>query len=653
MKKLLIASTALLSACSGEDTPPTVGDGALGSAMPSGPSLAPAPPMPSGAGTGTEVPEPGGEMLVGGEDEEDVVAASGIRPGDPVDLLFVVDNSTSMGDKQAIFADAVPDLIDMLVHPPCLDTGGDSDASNDVLVPFVEGECPTGSKPIFAPVTDIHIGIISSSLGSHGLAAGEDSAEDVQCPDALHQNDRSYLIPFVRPEAANLIPESYQSLGFLVWDPAGKATPPGDSDQATLVQKFQAQVAAVRETGCGFEAPMEAAYRFLVDPAPHASLARVSCVAGGTDTNCVAPEGVDQEVLIERANFLRPDSHLVVTFLTDENDCSIRDYGQGYYAMRPVSMARGTAACQTDPNDNCCQSCGATIREGCDADPATNGCTPSYEPFESTQESMAEAYNVRCFDQKRRFGMDFMYPVRRYLEGFASETLTQSDGSTVPNPLFANRPLNKVFVVGIVGTPWQDVVTDVEDPAGNVKRADQLDWSLFLPSETSAYPADPFNLEAMGIRQGVSPKTGETLGGPGTTNSINVHDREIVSGDGLTDDLQYACTFELPVPRDCASADVSADNCDCTRNVDPTSGQVADYATGNPLCLAPDGSYGTTQYRAKAYPGPRLMQLVRDMGPQGVLGSICPRNALDPNGQDYGYRPPIRALLLGLGKGSL
>jgi hypothetical protein len=561
-------------------------------------------------------------------------------------MLFVIDNSTSMGDKQAIFADAVPDLVDMLVHPPCLATG-------DVIVPFVDGACPAGSAPIFSPITDIHIGIISSSLGSHGLGVGPDNGDDFQCPDVLQQNDKGHLMPLVRPEAPELLTNSYQGLGFLVWDPSAKASPPGDADQAALVQKFQAQVAAVHEAGCGFEAPLEAAYRFLVDPAPYASLVRVSCVDGGTDTNCVAPEGVDTEVLTERANFLRADSHLVVTFLTDENDCSIRDYGQGYYAMRPTSMTRGTAVCQTDPNDHCCQSCGATIRDGCDADPATNGCTPAQDPFETTQDTMAEAYNIRCFDQKRRFGMDFMYPVGRYLEGFTSPMVTLVDSTQTPNPLFANgRTPDKVFVVGIVGTPWQDVVTDVTDPAGDVRRADQLDWSLFLPSDTSSYPTDPFNVEAVGIRQGVNPKTGETLGGPGTSNSINIHDREIVSGDGLTDDLQYACTFELPTPRDCAAADVDANNCDCTQSPNPTNGQIDDYATGNPLCMAPDGTYGTTQYRAKAYPGPRYMQLIKDMGKQAVLGSICPRNVLNSDAQDFGYRPPIRALLLGLKGGA-
>src|SRR5690606_27084689 len=152
--------------------------------------------------------------------------------------------------------------------------------------------------------------VISSSLGAHGLVEDPANPDGFQCPDVAHQNDRAHLIPFMRPEAPELVSDSYQGLGFLVWDPAMAANPPGETVQQTLVQKFQIQVRSVREQGCGFEAPLEAAYRFLVDPAPYESLVRVPCSSGSTENACVAPQGVDQEVLLERANFLRPNSHL-------------------------------------------------------------------------------------------------------------------------------------------------------------------------------------------------------------------------------------------------------------------------------------------------------------------------------------------------------
>src|SRR5258706_5135784 len=38
-----------------------------------------------------------------------------------IDLLFMIDNSSSMSDKQTILAEAVPDLVRRLVDPVCLD----------------------------------------------------------------------------------------------------------------------------------------------------------------------------------------------------------------------------------------------------------------------------------------------------------------------------------------------------------------------------------------------------------------------------------------------------------------------------------------------------------------------------------------------------
>lgn len=40
---------------------------------------------------------------------------------DKVDLLLLVDNSSSMADKQRILADVVPDLLRGLVQPKCVD----------------------------------------------------------------------------------------------------------------------------------------------------------------------------------------------------------------------------------------------------------------------------------------------------------------------------------------------------------------------------------------------------------------------------------------------------------------------------------------------------------------------------------------------------
>ena len=41
---------------------------------------------------------------------------------DKIDMLFDIDNSASMGDKQSYLEQAIPDLINRLINPYCLDT---------------------------------------------------------------------------------------------------------------------------------------------------------------------------------------------------------------------------------------------------------------------------------------------------------------------------------------------------------------------------------------------------------------------------------------------------------------------------------------------------------------------------------------------------
>src|SRR4051812_32456667 len=84
---------------------------------------------------------------------------------DKIDLLLMLDNSRSMADKQLILAAAVPDLVGALVNPKCLDSGG-VPAQTQPGGPL--GACPPGTKREFPPVANIHIAIVSSSLGGHG-----------------------------------------------------------------------------------------------------------------------------------------------------------------------------------------------------------------------------------------------------------------------------------------------------------------------------------------------------------------------------------------------------------------------------------------------------------------------------------------------------
>jgi hypothetical protein len=87
---------------------------------------------------------------------------------------------------------------------------------------------------------------------------------------------------------------------------------------------------------------------------------------------------------------------------------------------------------------------------GCAADPVCTVQNPNLDPP-----------NLRCFEQKRRFGMDFLYPTERYVNALSKPRICpevtnldcDSDGSPVPNPLFENpggrpRDPSRVVVAG-------------------------------------------------------------------------------------------------------------------------------------------------------------------------------------------------------------
>jgi hypothetical protein len=601
----------------------------------------PGSPDPANPEPGPIGPGPEGPVDLGpGPDDLPIVdvpiapdTVGGFKPSEKLDLLFVVDNSVSMGDKQALFKEAVGDMIDQLVNPPCLDS------NTNVFVPKTEtGGCPAGAKRIFDPVKDIHIGMLTSSLGPRGALGDE---VPYGCGDSPRGNDKAHLLPFVRE---GLMDASSNGQGFLVWDPDGKQNPPGETDIATLITKFQAQVDAVGEDGCGFEAPLEAAYRFLVEPEPYETIGRVPCPNAAPDDppTCAAPQGVDQALLQQRAAFIRPDSVVVVMYLTDENDCSVRTSGHGYFAFRPAPlMPAATAACETNPNSECCLSCTASpesIPASCTAEALACPEAPGETP---------ESYNIRCFDQKRRFGVDLLRSTDIYSQGFTRTRVGNRAGEPVDNPLVtAERGKEKVFVVGIVGVPWQSTATEGTLNSPNdldLRRSDQTDWANFLGDN----PGDAFNKESLVPRQGSNPFTSETLGGPGTWNAINGHERPLTSNDGLDDDLQYSCIFPLDEPRDCTAEGVTA--CDCY--IETVGDTVHDYTKDNPLCLDPvTKTYSTTQYYAKAYPAPRIIEVLQDVGPQGVLASICPKQSSAKDQQDYVYRPVIRALLLNVAR---
>src|SRR6187402_2221742 len=71
---------------------------------------------------------------------------------DKIDLLFMIDNSVSMSDKQEILKDAVPVLVNRLIAPICVDENGKAIAGSNAKP---DGSCTGAGSPEFSPIGDI------------------------------------------------------------------------------------------------------------------------------------------------------------------------------------------------------------------------------------------------------------------------------------------------------------------------------------------------------------------------------------------------------------------------------------------------------------------------------------------------------------------
>ncbi|AKV03485.1 hypothetical protein AKJ09_10148 [Labilithrix luteola] len=592
---------------------------------------------------------------------------------DKVDLLFAIDNSASMGDKQEILKDAVPQLLNGLLRPYCVDqnsahvkdekTGKDAVADPNSSKELKFG-CPAGTEPEFKPVTDMHIGIVSSSLGTMG--------GDV-CPEGGRNNDKAHLLNYVDGGAVPVTPNN-----FLAWYPsneenADKVRHPDPAvavpDFGALQESFQKLVVGVAQNGCGLEAQLESVYRFLIQPDPWESVT----VAGGS----AVLNGIDTTVLAQRRDFLRPDSLVAIVMLTDEDDSSADPLsvgGQGWAFMNQTfpgseqartnnagsTAPKGTSACATDPGSPDCTSCG--FAKTCK--PGDPGCEkikndPNCVDNKGYYAAGADSLNVRFHRMKERYGIDPQYPLRRYVDGLTKQRVPDRvaehpiDPSTkaisnyvgagkCTNPLFAaklpkdgddycnlalgTRSPDLVFFAVVGGVPQDLLHFDPKDSEKSLITAD--DWVKILGKDPEHFHYEGINIH---MKQSVNPRDG--VPGPSTQRGENGDlKQDAVGRDYVTngDDLQYACTFDLPTPRNCAN-DPSG-SCDCKdSNVNP------------PLCGAQLG----TQVRAKAYPTIREFSVVRALGQQGIISSLCPLDLTKGNESEptYGYNPAVKVIV--------
>jgi len=207
-----------------------------------------------------------GDPVVIADGDADADADAGPPRVLPLDLLFLVDNSNSMWEEQELLTQSFPDLLGRLVNP--------EDADHD-------------GAPDQPPVEDLHVGVISTDMGTGGFHVP--TCEDaIDGDDGILQNE-----PF---EGATGCDESYPQ--YLSWSP-------GD-DPAALATDF-ACIGTLGTGGCGFEQQLEAIRKAVT----------------------VHAEGANEF-------FLREGSVLAIVLVTDEEDCSIRqDIGNATDIFNP------------------------------------------------------------------------------------------------------------------------------------------------------------------------------------------------------------------------------------------------------------------------------------------------------------------------------
>ena len=515
-----------------------------------------------------------------------------------LDLLLVIDNSSFMSNKQDALARSLGSFFDSIA------------------------------------ASDIHVGVISTSIATGG---------DV-CDPAIVRvvDERAHLINRASYKIGDVVPGAES--GFLSLGPGGSVP-----DKATLTARTADLIRGVSEGGCGYEAQLEAMYRFVADPAPFDRITKDS--AGHAVLT-----GVDYELLAQRRAFFRSDSEVGILLLTDEDDTSIdgrslRGFGYGFTSLAfprslvqsdggsttPTSAPRGTSACAKSPSSAECTSCFEALL--CDPDDAacqkvradvackTSGATgksgAGYDGFLPRSE---DNLNIRGYRMKERFGVDAHFPLSRYVAALQGKRLP--DGKT-EHPLRAgasgdldeyiqvetcSNPLFSLGLPNAAGDELCNLAPNGRDPrtvhfaliVGGVPSllGSNPDWPRLLGADPSALDftgADPHMIPSTRARPPLSGE-GLPLGDNGTDP---VTGREWNTLDG---DLEYACSFALTTPRDCSTPGGVA--CQC----------YAGVPSNPPLC---GGNGNTTQLRASASPGVRELQLAKELGDQASVASIC------------------------------
>jgi len=631
---------------------------------------------------------------------------------DKVDVLLAIDNSPSMVEKQQLLADAVPTFFARLVNPDCVDN------TTGAHVPGDHGggdlQCATiaNTMPEFPPVHDLHVGIVSSSLGSGGLTdPGEPCV--VSGDDTTHQDDRGHLLNRTYdatanddgPPVENVEPTDGNGGNFLAWLPAsdpknaGKSppnvTPYSDGQEQSFVTDFQSLVTGVQQHGCGLEAQLESWYRFLIQPDPYDHLER------STDSPPrVNLAGVDATLLKMRHDFLRPDSLVLILQLTDEDDSWSDplwggDANNGGFGWTVRSEhfpggpggglgPRGTSACDlanldpndptsTGPNSPNCTSCAFT---GSGADPnctscadGATGCQPGW--YTAQQDGL----NVRYGEQlmKPRYGLDPQFPIERYVDGLTSPKVPDRYGESHAWPTWDPNSGNDASSA--------DPEHACTNPLFAADLPDGSDTSQGALCDLTPGPRTP-DLVFYALLGGVpSSLVEDANGNPAAPDWVHVlgEDPDHFDFNGIDphmiDSIAPRQGLEAPGSSYNLGSDpesgrdwntlTSAAGIDlqyaCTFDLPAEKDCSAAENAGACDCVgaattAADGpplcdpTNRTMQLKGKAYPTVRELRVAKGLGDHGVVASLCAK-VVTGNTADptYGYNPAMNAIVDRLG----
>jgi hypothetical protein len=192
-------------------------------------------------------------------------AGQGGVPNDKLDLLFMIDNSSSMQPLQQKLVTAFP----------------------SILAPFELD--PVTGRPV-----DLHVAVVSSSFGGgawpnvnqcgNGTHPGDDGGTFQQGPGGARSGTCASLNPG----------ETYLR--------TGDGTTSGPNFTGALGDVF-ACMALLGDTGCGFESQFQSVQVAL--------------------TRAALPRGLAPGGDPDNGGFLRPEARLAVVMLTNEDDCSV------------------------------------------------------------------------------------------------------------------------------------------------------------------------------------------------------------------------------------------------------------------------------------------------------------------------------------------